>query len=98
MVYFTTLFHEIRHHQGSGHHHVICTKQGRLIPKGSRGCDEEALGSNGLEAILFKNLQRYCENCSESEKAFAGAMGDIIIEDGIQSASAKKALRSDLNW
>ena len=38
---------------------------------GEAACDEVPLGSYGLTAVLLKNIELRCENCTEEDRAVA---------------------------
>ena len=61
---------------------------------GMRGaCDETAFGAYGTAALMLKNIQRFCGNCSEKVRLDAGLYGDDDVKRliGPQAAQDIKA-------
>ncbi len=104
------VFHEARHTESRHMHwpHAICPTpfqdaQGKdklsiwtgAILEGEPACDQTVFGSYGSSAIMLKNIQKHCTNCSEKVKMDAGLYGDDQMGRLID-AKAKADMDADL--
>ncbi|MEK7383387.1 MAG: hypothetical protein AAB262_08885 [Elusimicrobiota bacterium] len=103
-------FHEARHTEVANNfwRHALCPtpfkdENGQdvrslvsgLLMAGQDACDESPIGSYGVEAILFKNIEKHCSSCSGKVRMDAGLYGDDVYKR-IVGTAAVKALRGDL--
>lgn len=63
--------------------------------EGKPACDTTAYGAYGLEAVLLKNVEMYCSNCSEKMKLDGKLFGEDTFKRIIDK-KASAALRKDL--
>lgn len=84
------LFHEARHAEEPGWTHDLCP--GTKVA----GCDKDPLGAYGIEAVMLKNIQLHCTNCSDQDCAEAGDIAGRIISRRILGEVNRAALRKDL--
>ena len=62
---------------------------------GEPACDRTPLGSYGSSTIMLKNIQKYCDNCSDKVKMDAGLYADDQF-GRIISDSARRQMQDDL--
>lgn len=62
--------------------------------EGVPGCDNSAYGSYGVQFVFFKNIERFCTNCTVEEKEQAAFWAKDSLER-IISVEAKKILLDD---
>lgn len=104
------MFHEARHteRQNSFWHHASCPTPFRDADDndiksiwtgaplaGEPACDTTPLGSYGSSTIMLKNIQRFCENCTDKVKMDAGLYGDDQFVRIVDSG-ARRQMREDL--
>lgn len=102
------VFHESRHMEAAEWPHVNCPQpfwdtDGQDIRSvwsgtplaGLPGCDETALGSYGIAAVMLKNIQLLCVNCTDKVAMDAGLYADDQVKRIIDPA-ARKILQDDL--
>lgn len=104
------LFHEAWHTESAneGWPHVDCPnpyndKNGNSVSgisvkklAGFKGaCDDKALGAYGVAAIMLKNIQRFCANCTGKVRMDAGLYGDDNVKRVIGSQAVRE-IRADL--
>lgn len=106
------LFHEARHSEKEGNYwpHAKCPnpfldKDGKPITAiwtgtplaGLPGCDTAALGTYGSSLVMIKNIEKFCENCSEKVKMDAALYGDDSF-NRIIDPRALALLKNDLSY
>lgn len=98
--------HEAYHNSGKFHHtkcptpfrdergHDIVTTVGGIPLAGLYACDNSFEGSYAIEIIMAKNIERYCDNCSENLRREAGAYADDLMKRIV--GQARSALIRDV--
>lgn len=110
MAKMMVVFHESRHTEVSNGNwsHATCPspfidpKTGKDMVSiftgatlaGEPACDKTPLGSYGSSQIMLKNIQKFCENCTEKVKMDAGIYGDDQL--GRMLGEAKTQIEEDL--
>ncbi len=101
------LIHEARHADGYGHakcpspyldengEAIRSTWTGATL-QGKALCDRTAVGSYGTEIVFYRNIERYCTNCTVEDSKVAGQEADRLMLR-IISPNGKKELEDDLN-
>lgn len=105
------VFHESRHteERNSFWHHADCPDPftdaqghdvvsiwtGASLVGADGACDITPFGSYGSSAIMLKNIQRYCANCTEKVQMDAGLYADDQL-NRIVDAKAKADMRADV--
>lgn len=105
------IFHEARHTESYnwGWGHATCPtpyrdEKGQDIVgiisgakmAGQPACDNTVMGSYGLQAVLLKNVEKHCDNCTEKLKQDGQLFGDDTIKR-ISNLSERQKIREDLN-
>lgn len=62
--------------------------------EGMAACDTNPLAAYGLQAVLLKNIEKHCANCSEKTLMDAKIFGDDTIYR-ISNIPARKQLEND---
>lgn len=99
--------HEARHNEGYGIE-VRCptpfhdrngnkrvSYYGKIPLEGQYACDDRPDGPNGLEIIVLKNIEKYCDTCPLEQRKLLGKVANDLMER-IISPSARKVLMDDL--
>jgi hypothetical protein len=94
VLYYGSLLHEVRHFDG--YPHTGCTSKSQFGKIGWKQCDSGFFGANGVAAIFFKNIEKYCTNCTKEELAVAKYFGDATIQ--LVNMPARDVLLNELNW
>jgi hypothetical protein len=104
------VFHEARHTEPNdgGWPHAKCPTPFKddagkdvkgimsgLPMAGLDACDQTPLGAYGVAAIMLKNIQKSCGNCTQKVKMDAGIYGDDDMKR-IIGAEGQQAIRADL--
>lgn len=105
----SVLFHESRHteddHQNWSHARCpvpFLDDNGKDIVgifsgakmEGALACDETPLGAYGMQAVLLKNVEKYCTSCNEKTTMDAQLFGDDTI-NRMSSLPARQQLKND---
>ncbi|MBS1958756.1 MAG: hypothetical protein JST80_04715 [Bdellovibrionales bacterium] len=99
MIYrVSTFLHEARHTEDEFNYHADCPKPYKLSNgepvlsyyskrplAGDDACDDSAVGAYGIEGIFYRNIVRYCDNCTDKVKADA----EIQFEESLKRVSNK---------
>jgi hypothetical protein len=84
IIRLSLLIHEARHSEGWPHE--ICPSGPESMSSqilgidlhGKQACDPGALGAYGVQFVMLKNIQRFCETCSRQERTDAGKFADSL--------------------
>jgi hypothetical protein len=91
------LVHEARHSDGFSH--VTCPASVgpshylQLPLAGREACDVTALGGYGVQYVLLKNIERYCESCTSEDRIEAGRFADSLLQQILSPEERELLLR-----
>jgi len=107
IVRLSLLLHEARHSDDGSYDHFTCSSKlqgpdGRPLRSpyldvevgGLRACDEDPLGAYGVQIVMLRNVQRFCETCEPEVKAEARRYADFLM-NLVVSEEARRELASD---